>query len=73
MVVRQLMVASLHGTGSYSPGLKGWQRPMCLMAVQPPFRKLYFSMAWYAQWEQGGKKHRAIAGLFLGEWLLSLL
>jgi hypothetical protein len=36
-----------HGTGSYPPGFKGWQRLMRLMDIQPPFRRPYFSMASY--------------------------
>ena len=41
----RLMVALLHGTGSYPPGLRGWQRLRRLMAIQPPLRSPYFSMA----------------------------
>ena len=48
----------LHGTGSYPPRLKGWQRLMRLMAIQPPFRRPYFSTASYAYCEQEGTKRQ---------------
>jgi hypothetical protein len=36
------MVALLHGTGSYPPGSRGWQRLMRLRAIQLPFNRPYF-------------------------------
>ena len=66
MPPKRLMVALLHGTGSYPPRLKGWQRLMRLRASHPPFRSPYFSMASYVYCERGGQP--SLAGTLQSFW-----
>ena len=46
-------------TGSYPPGLKGWQRHIRLTANHPPRAAPYLSIAWYAYSEQEGTNRQA--------------
>lgn len=43
-----------HGTGSYPPGLNGWQRAIRFMPIQLPRTAPYLVTASRVYWEQVG-------------------